>query len=274
MTDTPTILKRIIDRKHQEVANRSHQINLSQMRERAEHGDAVRGFSDALIERIQRAEPAIIAEIKQASPSKGVLRDDFVPAEIALRYQQSGAACLSVLTDHDFFQGHERYLQQAREACSLPAIRKDFIVDEYQVYEARAIGADAILLIAAALDDGKMHDLNLLAHELGMDVLVEVHNPEELERALQMPNRLIGINNRDLHTFDVSLQTTLGLLKSLPEERYVITESGILGRADVDLMQQHQVYGFLVGEAFMRAPDPGQALQALFFPEHTPQETR
>ncbi len=207
----------------------------------------------------------MIAEIKKASPSKGVLREDFQPAEIALSYQQGGAACLSVLTDMDFFQGSDDCLQQARAACTLPVIRKDFIIDPYQVYEARAIEADAILLIAACLDDAQLRSLNDLAHELGMDVLIEVHDEAELQRALAVENRLIGINNRDLRSFEVTLDTTLGLLDRIPAERIVVTESGILDPKDVKRMRSRQVNAFLVGEAFMRAEDPGARLRELFF---------
>ncbi|WP_072327030.1 indole-3-glycerol phosphate synthase TrpC [Marinospirillum alkaliphilum] len=264
-TDTPTILKKIVARKHQEVAERSQSTSLKALYRRAEQADAPRGFTQALLDKVAAGQPAVIAEIKKASPSKGVLREDFIPAEIAQRYEACGAACLSVLTDQDFFQGHEDYLQQARAACQLPVIRKDFIVEPYQVVEARAINADCILLIAACLNDEQMSELNLLAHELGMDVLIEVHNKEELERALKLPNRIIGINNRDLHSFEVKLEHTWALLPFIPQDRLVITESGILSQQDVTAMQQHQVNAFLVGEAFMRAEDPGQALQQLFF---------
>lgn len=263
--DTPTILKKIVERKHQEVAERSRRVSPAELQRKARQADTPRGFTQALLDKAAQGLPAVIAEIKKASPSKGILREDFIPAEIAQRYEACGAACLSVLTDHDFFKGHEDYLQQAREACHLPVIRKDFIVDPYQVVEARAIQADCILLIAACLDDVQMSELNLLAHELGMDVLIEVHNRQELDRALKLPNRIIGINNRDLHSFDVKLEHTWELLPFIPEERLVITESGILNRADVQAMQQRQVNAFLVGEAFMRAEDPGQALQQLFF---------
>lgn len=264
-TDTPTILKKIIARKHQEVAERQSKVSLQDLQKKADHADLPRGFTQALVNKVAAAQPAVIAEIKKASPSKGVLREDFIPAEIAQRYEACGAACLSVLTDQDFFQGHEDFLREARAACHLPVIRKDFIVDPYQVYEARAIAADCVLLIAAALDDEQMAELNLLAHELGMDVLIEVHNQQELDRALQLSNRLIGINNRDLHSFEVSLNHTWDLLPNIPEDRLVITESGILTPEDVTAMQEHQVNAFLVGEAFMRAEDPGQALQELFF---------
>lgn len=262
---TPTILKKIVARKHQEVIERSQTHPMQMLIKQAEHADVPRGFAQALFDRVEQGQPAVIAEIKKASPSKGILRDDFIPAEIAQRYESAGAACLSVLTDQDFFQGHEAFLQQARAACDLPVIRKDFIVDPYQIYEARAIDADAILLIAACLDDRALHEFSLLAHELGMDVLIEVHNADELTRALRIPNRLIGINNRDLHSFAVNLQHTWDLLPLIPEDRLVITESGIITRDDVEAMQARKVHAFLVGEAFMRAEDPGQALQAMFF---------
>jgi indole-3-glycerol phosphate synthase len=226
--------------------------------------DAPRGFVEAMQAKIDAGGSAVIAEIKKASPSKGVLREDFRPAEIARSYAQGGAACLSVLTDIDFFQGADAYLQQARAACELPVIRKDFIVDPYQVVEARAIGADCILLIAACLDDARLTGLNDLAHELGMDVLIEVHDGEELERALNTDNRLIGINNRNLRTFEVSLGTTLDLLQRVPQGRLVVTESGILAPDNVKRMRSHGVHAFLVGEAFMRADDPGARLAELF----------
>lgn len=264
-TDTPTILKKIVARKHQEVAERQQEVGLAELQKKADQADLPRGFTQALLDQRAAGQPAVIAEIKKASPSKGILREDFIPAEIAQRYEACGAACLSVLTDQDFFQGHEDYLKEARAACHLPVIRKDFIVDPYQVFEARALQADCILLIAACLNDEQMSELNLLAHELGMDVLIEVHNQAELDRALKLPNRIIGINNRDLHSFEVSLQHTWDLLPSIPEDRLVITESGILNPSDVSAMQAHQVNAFLVGEAFMRAEDPGQALQQLFF---------
>ena len=262
--DTPTILKKIVERKHQEVAERSQKISLSELYKKAEKARSPRHFTQALLDKAATGQPAVIAEIKKASPSKGVLRENFIPAEIALRYEDCGATCLSVLTDKDFFQGQESYLMEARAACNLPVIRKDFIVDPYQVVEARAINADCILLIAACLTDKQMSELNLLAHELGMDVLIEVHNRAELDRALQVPNRLLGINNRDLHTFEVKLENTWDLLPFIPEDRLVITESGILNRDDVAAMQKHKVNAFLVGEAFMRAEDPGKALEELF----------
>jgi indole-3-glycerol phosphate synthase len=264
MSDTPDILKKIVARKHEEIAERSARAPIGLVRELVERADGVRGFVDSLQAKVAAGEAGVIAEIKKASPSKGVLRQDFDPAAIAVSYADYGAACLSVLTDVDFFQGGDAYLQQARAACSLPVIRKDFIIDPYQVYEARAIGADCILLIAACLDDGRMADLNALAHELGMDVLVEVHDTAELARALAVPGRMIGINNRNLRTFEVSLQTTLALLSDVPEDRLVVTESGIHNRDDVQLMREHGVNAFLVGEAFMRAEDPGEKLAELF----------
>lgn len=263
--NTPTILKKIVDRKWEEVNERKQIRSLEEMRDLAfANRDAPRGFANALERSLKAGRSAVIAEVKKASPSKGVLRENFNPAEIAASYEEGGASCLSVLTDHDFFQGHEDYLQQARAACDLPVIRKDFIVDPYQVYEARAIGADCILLIAACLDDTNMQELNLLAHELDMDVLIEVHDAEELQRALKLPNRLIGINNRNLHTFEVSLQTTIELLAQIPQDRIVVTESGILTPEDVQLMRTHHVNSFLVGEAFMRAQNPGEKLAELF----------
>jgi indole-3-glycerol phosphate synthase len=264
MTDTPDILRKIVARKREEIAERSARISQVQLAESLSRVDAPRGFVDALQARVDAGAAAVIAEIKKASPSKGVLRADFRPADIARSYARGGAACLSVLTDIDFFQGSDAYLQQARAACSLPVIRKDFIVDPYQVVEARAIGADCILLIAACLDDAQLHGLNDQAHALGMDVLIEVHDAAELERALHTDNRLIGINNRNLRTFEVSLQTTLDLLVRVPDGRLVVTESGILGRDDVRLMRAHAVHAFLVGEAFMRAEDPGARLAELF----------
>lgn len=264
MTDTPDILKKIVARKREEIAERSANTSEAELKARLAGADAPRGFVDSLLGKVNAGKSGVIAEIKKASPSKGVLREDFRPAEIAQSYAANGAACLSVLTDVDFFQGGDAYLQQARAACELPVIRKDFIVDPYQVYEARAINADCILLIVACLEDAQMRELNDLAHELGMDVLVEVHDGEELERALAMPGRMVGINNRNLRTFDVSLQTTLELLPSIPDERLVVTESGIHVPADVQLMRENNVHAFLVGEAFMRAEVPGEKLAELF----------
>lgn len=264
MTDTPDILKKIVARKHEEIAERRIAVPRDALAERIAAADAPRGFVAAMQARIDAGDAAVIAEIKKASPSKGVLREDFRPADIARSYAAGGAACLSVLTDVDFFQGGDACLQQARAACTLPVIRKDFIVDPYQVDEARAIGADCILLIAACLDDAQLHGLNDQAHSLGMDVLIEVHDGDELARALRTGNRLIGINNRNLRTFEVSLQTTLGLLSEIPDERLVVTESGILQPDDVAQMRAQQVHAFLVGEAFMRADDPGARLRELF----------
>ena len=264
MSDTPDILKKIIDRKREEISQRSSTTSMSMLAEQASAASAPRGFVDALNDSIAAGKSGVIAEIKRASPSKGLLREDFNPAAIAASYQAGGASCVSVLTDRDFFQGAEDYLRQARAACDLPVIRKDFIVDPYQVYEARAIAADCILLIVSALEDEQMLALNTLAHELGMDVLVEVHDEAELERALRLNNRLIGVNNRNLRTFETSLDTTLRMLDQIPKECTVVTESGIHEATDVALMREHRVNAFLVGEAFMRAPDPGAKLAELF----------
>ncbi|QHG62998.1 indole-3-glycerol phosphate synthase TrpC [Pseudomonas putida] len=264
----PTVLERIIARKFQEVAERSARVSLAELERLAKAADAPRGFANALIEQAKRKQPAVIAEIKKASPSKGVIRENFVPADIAVSYEKGGATCLSVLTDVDYFQGADEYLQQARAAVSLPVIRKDFMVDPYQIVEARALGADCVLLIVSALDDVKMAELASVAKDVGLDVLVEVHDGDELERALKtLDTPLVGVNNRNLHTFEVSLETTLDLLPRIPRERLAITESGILNRADVELMEINEVYSFLVGEAFMRAPQPGLELQRLFFPD-------
>lgn len=265
MSGQPDILERILQRKQEEVAERRRQLSQDELIDRVDAAPALRGFASAIQQWLKLSPAAVIAEIKKASPSKGLLRADFQPAAIARSYEQGGATCLSVLTDHDFFQGHEDYLRQAREACHLPVLRKDFIIDPYQVYEARVMGADCILLIVAALDDTRLADLARLAGELGMDVLVEVHDQVELQRALPLPTPLIGINNRNLRTFETSLQVTLDLLDQIPDDRIVITESGIHEVADVRLMQEHGVHGFLVGETFMRAADPGAALQRLFF---------
>ena len=264
MSGTPDILRRIVEVKHQEMVAAKARRSLASVRAEAESRRDVRGFEQALRAKVAQGQAAVIAEIKKASPSKGVLREDFRPADIARSYEQHGAACLSVLTDEQFFQGHADFLQQARQACALPVLRKDFMVDDYQVFEARAWGADCILLIAACLDDAQMSDLEATAQALGLDVLVEVHDARELERALRLKTRLVGINNRDLRSFEVSLQTTLGMLKEVPADRLLVTESGILSRADVALMRAAAVHSFLVGEAFMRAPEPGEALAALF----------
>ncbi|AYF88783.1 indole-3-glycerol phosphate synthase TrpC [Pseudomonas sp. JS3066] len=264
----PTVLEKILARKAEEVAERRARVSLSEVEALARSADVPRGFARALLERAERHEPAVIAEVKKASPSKGVLREDFNPAQIARSYEAGGAACLSVLTDVDFFQGADAYLQEARAACSLPVIRKDFMIDPYQVVEARAIGADCILLIVSALDDVRMKELAATAKDVGLDVLVEVHDGEELDRALNcLDTPLVGINNRNLHTFEVSLENTLDLLPRIPRDRLVITESGILNRADVELMEVSGVYAFLVGEAFMRAEEPGVELGRLFFPD-------
>ncbi|MNE13409.1 Indole-3-glycerol phosphate synthase [compost metagenome] len=264
----PTVLEKILARKAEEVAERRARVSLGEIEARARAADPTRGFAQALLERVARHEPAVIAEIKKASPSKGVLREDFQPAQIARSYEAGGAACLSVLTDVDFFQGSDAFLQEARAACSLPVIRKDFMIDPYQVVEARALGADCILLIVAALEDARMKELAATAKDVGLDVLVEVHDGEELERALNcLDTPLVGINNRNLHTFEVSLENTLDLLPRIPRDRLVVTESGILNRADVELMEVSEVYAFLVGEAFMRAEEPGVELGRLFFPE-------
>jgi indole-3-glycerol phosphate synthase len=258
------ILNKINAVKREEVAAAKARRSLASLREEAEARRDTRGFEAALRAKIAAGQSAVIAEIKKASPSKGVLREDFRPAEIAQSYERHGAACLSVLTDERFFQGSVAYLQQARAACALPVLRKDFLVDEYQVCEARAMGADAVLLIAASLDDGLMADLEACALSLGLDVLVEVHDGAELDRALRLKTPLLGINNRNLRTFEVTLQTTLGLLDRVPAGKLLVTESGILGRADVQTMRAAQVNAFLVGEAFMRAPDSGAALAELF----------
>jgi len=264
MADTPDILRKIMHRKAEEVADRASRLPADHLVEGLAEAARPRGFADALAAKIAAGRAGVIAEIKKASPSKGVLREDFRPAGIAVSYERGGAACLSILTDMDFFQGSDDHLRQARAACALPVIRKDFIIDPYQVYEARVIGADCILLIVACLDDHQLRDLNALARELGMDVLVEVHDAAELDRALRVPGRLIGINNRDLRTFEVSLETTIGLLDEIPEDRILVTESGIQRREDVSRMRRHGVNAFLVGEAFMRAEDPGAMLAALF----------
>lgn len=265
--DTPTILKKIINTKAEEVALRSKSLPLVELKARALDQDPqeLRGFIRAMQHKIAQGKPAIIAEIKKASPSKGVLRDNFVPEEIATAYEAAGAACLSVLTDKPYFQGHEDYLIAARNACGLPVIRKDFLVDPYQIYEARTINADCVLLIVAALSQMQLQDLEGIAHELGMDVLVEVHNEKELDMALTLNTPLVGINNRDLHTFNLTLDTTLSLLNKVPSNKLLVTESGILAREDVSLMRENNVHAFLVGEAFMRAENPGDELQKLFF---------
>ena len=258
------ILERILARKGEEIRERGARVTLEELRARAVRTGPPRGFAAALRRRIAAGSPAVIAEVKKASPSKGVMRADFRPAEIARSYELAGAACLSVLTDVDFFQGADAYLQAARNACALPVLRKDFTIDVYQVYEARVLGADCILLIVAALDDEQLRGLAELARELGMDVLVEAHDAAELERALTTSASLIGINNRNLRTFETTLDTTLQLQERVPADRLLITESGIHTHADVTRMRAAGIHAFLVGEAFMRAADPGTELRRLF----------
>ena len=260
----PDILRRIIARKHEEIEERQVRTPLQVLQQQARSASPVRGFVASMQQRLAGGEAAVIAEIKKASPSKGVMRENFDPVAIAESYQAGGATCLSVLTDRDFFQGHEDYLVAARAACELPVIRKDFIVDPYQVAEARAIGADCILLIVAALADDSLRQLHGLAVDMGMDVLVEVHDRAELERAMRLDLSLIGINNRDLRSFDTRLQTTIDMLDAVPPGCLVVTESGIHTRDDVAMMRRHGVHAFLVGEAFMRVPDPGTGLRELF----------
>jgi indole-3-glycerol phosphate synthase len=258
------ILDKIVAVKREEIAAARLKRDLVSLRREAEARTDVRDFVGAMRAKIAAGHAAVIAEVKKASPSKGVLREHFVPAEIAASYERGGAACLSVLTDVQFFQGATAYLEQARAACALPVLRKDFMVDAYQVFEARAMGADCILLIAACLDDAQMADLEAQAHALGMAVLVEVHDGAELDRALRLKTPLLGINNRNLRSFEVTLDATLSLLPRVPADRLLVTESGILSRADVQRMRAADVHAFLVGEAFMRAPDPGVALGQLF----------
>jgi len=262
---TPTVLKKILDRKREEVAERRRKVPFAELENRANAQQPARDFVDAMVSRVESAQPAVIAEVKKASPSKGVIRPNFDPAAIAASYQRAGAACLSVLTDVDFFQGSDEYLQAARNACNLPVLRKDFTIDPYQIVEARALGADCILLIVASLSDEQLDELNDVALQWGLDVLVEVHNREELERAIPLGNRLMGINNRDLHTFETTLETTFGLLDDVPDDAIVVSESGVHTRDDVASLRQRGVNAFLVGEAFMRASDPGTELQRLFF---------
>jgi indole-3-glycerol phosphate synthase len=258
------ILKKIVAVKHEEIAQSLRKKSLEAVRADAESRVLTRDFVGAIRHKIEQGQAAVIAEIKKASPSKGVLRADFMPADIAQSYAEHGAACLSVLTDAQFFQGSADYLKQARASCDLPVLRKDFMVDPYQVYEARVMGADCILLIAACLDDAQMKDMEAVARSMDMAVLVEVHDAEELDRALKLKTPLVGINNRNLRTFEVTLDTTLSMMKDVPADRILVTESGILNSADVQKMRDAQVNAFLVGEAFMRAPDPGQALAELF----------
>ncbi|MEE4292190.1 MAG: indole-3-glycerol phosphate synthase TrpC [Cycloclasticus sp.] len=263
MSDTPDVLKKILARKHEEIAERLKHTSIDDLKRKIAVASPVRGFVKSIKKKLDQGETAIIAEVKKASPSKGLLRENFVPADIAISYEAGGAACLSVLTDKDFFQGSETYLKEARAACSLPVIRKDFIVAPYQVYEARAMGADCILLIVAALDDEALHGLYQLANELGLDVLVEVHDGDELERALRLNLALVGINNRNLRTFETSLQTTVSLLDRIPDGVIVVSESGIHQSDDIVMLKEHNVHTFLIGEAFMRCDDPGVALKEL-----------
>ncbi|MEO0002691.1 MAG: putative indole-3-glycerol phosphate synthase [Pseudomonadota bacterium] len=258
------ILNRIVATKREEIALALQKTPLAVMREDAESRLLTRDFEGALRRKIAAGLPAVIAEVKKASPSKGVIRADFIPADIAQSYAEYGAACLSVLTDRQYFQGSSDYLKQARASCDLPVLRKDFMIDPYQVYEARAMGADCILLIAACLDDARMAELEAIARGLNMAVLVEVHDLAELERALKLKTPLVGINNRNLRSFEVSLDTTLGMLADVPADRLLVTESGILNGDDVRKMRDHGVNAFLVGEAFMRAKEPGAALAELF----------
>ncbi|GAB1256482.1 indole-3-glycerol phosphate synthase TrpC [Aurantivibrio plasticivorans] len=262
--NAPTVLQKIIDRKFEEVAERKAKVSIDELQVAIAEQTPARGFVQAIENKISAGHAAVIAEIKKASPSKGVIREDFFPAEIAKSYEKGNAACISVLTDVDFFQGSDAYLKEVRAATRLPVLRKDFMVDEYQIYESRAIGADCILLIAAALELPKMQALSKLAIELGLDVLVEVHNSDELASALTLDTRLIGVNNRNLKTFDVNLESTFGLLDKIPKDRIVVTESGIHTTDDIAAMRGHDVHCFLVGEALMRADDPGIRLMDLF----------
>ena len=264
MSDTPDILKRILARKVEEIDERIRNTGVEDLSQRVAEADTPRGFIRHVQDKLQAEQAAVIAEIKKASPSRGLLREDFNPGQIAMSYEKGGAACLSVLTDIDFFKGADAYLQQARAACRLPVLRKDFIIDPYQVYEARVLGADAVLLIVAALNDAMLLELLNLTTNLGMDALVEVHDAEELERALAVPAPLLGINNRDLRSFETSLDVTLDLLEQIPDDRIVVTESGIHTVDDVALMRSRGVNAFLVGEAFMKAPEPGERLAELF----------
>ena len=260
----PDILHRILARKREEIAERAEQRPQAALERAAKAVSAARGFHAHMVKRIKDGDAAVIAEIKKASPSKGVIRPDFSPADIARSYERGGATCLSVLTDVDFFHGCDEYLVEARAACTLPVLRKDFTVDPYQVFEARALGADCILLIVAALDDAVLRELCSLGNQVGLDVLVEVHDGEELERALKLPTKLIGINNRNLRDFHTSLDTTLDLIPAVPKDRLLVTESGIRNEDDVLTMRAEGVHAFLVGETFMRADDPGAELERLF----------
>lgn len=262
--ETPTVLKKILARKEQEVADRKAKVSIEQLKAQLKSASAPRGFAEALQSKISAGDSAVIAEIKKASPSKGVIRENFDPIEIAKSYERGGAACLSVLTDVDFFQGADQYLKDARAACNLPVIRKDFIIDEYQLYESRVLGADCVLLIVSALSPEALKSLHVTALSLGLDVLVEVHDQQELDIALAVDNPMIGINNRNLHTFEVSLDNTFKLLDQIPRNRIVITESGIHSGDDVRVMRDNNVHAFLVGEAFMRSEDPGLQLKRFF----------
>ena len=261
---TPDILKKIVSRKHEEIDEGIKRVPLDRMIELASNADKTRGFYNALQSKVKQKQSGIIAEIKKASPSKGVLRENFDPVEIAKSYESGGASCLSILTDRDFFQGDPLFLIKARAAVSIPVIRKDFIVDPYQVYESRAMGADCILLIVSCLKDSELKNLSQIASSLGMDTLVEVHDRDELHRALKLELPMLGINNRNLRNFEVSLQTTIDLLSEIDDDKLVITESGITSKMDVELMHNHNVFGFLIGEAFMRDSNPGQKLKEFF----------
>ena len=264
MSNTPDILQKILKRKAEEVAERSAKVPVNELIQRIESADPVRGFVKAIEKTLSAGRAAVIAEIKKASPSKGVIRENFDPQVIAKSYERGGASCLSVLTDVDFFQGHDNFVQQVKQVCACPVLRKEFIVDPYQVYESRVIGADCILLIVAALSDAQLKELSELAWKLDMDVLVEVHDEAEMQRALLMNARLIGVNNRNLRTFETRLETTLDLKKMVPADKILVTESAIHAQADVALMRSHDVNCFLVGEAFMRADQPGEKLAELF----------
>lgn len=265
MSTGSDVLDKIMSHKAQEVDFAKRQVSFSDVQAMAGDIEPCRGFVRALANSIENGRSAVIAEVKKASPSKGVIRAEFYPQEIAESYQKYGASCLSVLTDTEFFQGSADYFKAARQACSIPMLRKDFMLDQYQIFESRAMGADCILLIAAALEDGLMQDLAGQSLELGMDVLIEVHDDQELERGLALNMPMIGINNRNLRNFETSLNTTIDLLNSIPDEVIVVTESGIHAADDVALMREHKVNSFLVGEAFMRAPVPGEKLAELFF---------
>ncbi len=265
MPDTPDILLKILERKHQEITARREAVSLAELEAQTGQAPQPRGFASAIRHTIAKGRPAVIAEAKKASPSNGILRKNFDVAQIAKSYHTGGASCMSVLTDEHFFQGSDDYLKQARTACSLPLIRKDFIIDPYQVHESRIMGADCILLIVAALEDAQMTELVRFARQLELDVLIEIHDGDELERALKLDQPLIGINNRNLHTFKTTLDTTISLLGKIPEDRIVVTESGIHTREDVSLMRNNHVNAFLIGEALMRASESEEKLRELFF---------